>query len=58
MCDGSPVTVTWSVDKYTTIPTFITANVGTTSTDMSFNPTATDIGVYTIRVKTTLNSDT
>ena len=40
-----------SVDKYSSTPSFITITWGGGYSSVTFNPTSTDVGVYTVRVR-------
>jgi hypothetical protein len=57
-CYGYSYVSDISVDKYATMPAFITADfTDSTVTVLSFNPTTADIGVYTIRLTYDLYGD-
>ena len=50
-CQGLPLQVSLYVDKYTTIPTFLTMSSTSTDVTLYMNPTDSDAGSYTVRIK-------
>ena len=49
-CQALGLVMSWSVDKYSTIPSFLTMTSTTLDNTLSMNPTDSDAGTYTIRV--------
>lgn len=56
-CFGRPITMTWSVDKYATIPTFMSMSNNNTHGFLSLNPTSSDVGTYTVAIRESLDAD-
>jgi hypothetical protein len=56
---GLTITLTPSmkVDKYTTIPTFMDIAWGGLTSNLNLNPTSSDVGVYTVRIRFEFDSD-
>eukprot|EP00347_Sterkiella_histriomuscorum_P005340 403356986 len=49
-CFASELKFTWSVDKYTTAPSFLTMSNDTSSSTLTMSPANTDVGTYIVRV--------
>ncbi|CDW83860.1 cadg multi-domain protein [Stylonychia lemnae] len=56
-CVGNTLSMTWSVDKYATIPSIFSLDSSSQSSTLTVVPTNSDIGSYTIRFKFTSTVD-
>jgi hypothetical protein len=49
-CLNDVLNPTWSVDKFATIPAWLTIEWGSTTSTLSYNPTSANVGIITVRL--------
>ena len=54
-CQGLALTVVMSVDKYSSIPSFLSMTSTKVDVTISMNPADTDAGAYTVRITFAVN---